>query len=125
MCQPTSEDKRHNLPTYLSIAIVQKEACFLKEGRQTLVQTAMYTDHTRRQHVVEVLKESLVFDLLVGEDEGDSLAFLAGRAVQVLEVVQQVGYIVGPEETPSQNAQHSFLNTPFLNAPFPSLKHSS
>ena len=85
----------------------------MKEGRQTFVQTTTCTDHARRQHVVEVLEESLVLDLLVGEDEGDSLAFLASCAVQVLEVVQQVGHVVGPEETQSQNAEHSFFERSF------------
>ena len=77
---------------------------FSKERGWKPYTTTVCTNHTRRQHVVEVLKERLILDLLVSEDEGDSLALLASSTVQVLEVIQQVGDIVGPERT--QTTQH-------------------
>ena len=77
---------------------------FSKERGWKPYTTTVCTNHTRRQHVVEVLKERLILDLLVSEDEGDSLALLASSTVQVLEVIQQVGHIVGPERT--QTTQH-------------------
>ena len=40
-----------------------------------------------REHVVDVLKKSLVFDFIVGEDEGDSLALYTGHTVENLQVV--------------------------------------
>ena len=55
------------------------------------------TDLAGGQDVVHVLQEGLVLDLVVGEEEGDALALLACRAVQVLEVVQQVAHVVRPE----------------------------
>ena len=46
------------------------------------------------QHVVEELEKSFVLDLVVGEYERDSFAFLAGDAIDQLEVVGQIGRIV-------------------------------
>lgn len=47
-----------------------------------------YTHLSWGQNVVHVLEEAFVLDLIVGEDEGDSLALLAGSAVQELQVLQ-------------------------------------
>lgn len=57
--------------------------------------TSHSTYHTRWEHVVQIFQKGLIFDLLVSEDEGDTLALLSGRAVQELEVFQQVGGVVG------------------------------
>ena len=54
------------------------------------------TDHAWRQHVVQVLQESLIFDLIISEDEGNSVPITTCCAVQVPEVIQQIGHIVRP-----------------------------
>lgn len=52
------------------------------------------SDLPRRQDVVHVLQEGLVFDFIVGEDETGSFALLAGCSVQALQVLHQVGCVV-------------------------------
>ena len=71
---------------------------FSKERGWKPYTTTVCTNHTRRQHVVEVLKEPLILDLVICEDEGDSMSISASCAVQVLEVIQQVGHTIRPAE---------------------------
>ena len=63
-----------------------------KKGRRR----STTTDHARRQHVVQVLQESLIFNLIISEDEGNSVPITTCCAVQVPEVIQQIGHIVRP-----------------------------
>ena len=48
------------------------------------------------QQVVHVLKKSLVLDFIVSENKRDSLALMASRPVQHLQVIEKVGSIIGP-----------------------------
>ena len=52
----------------------------------------------RRQYVVHVFQEPLVLDLVVGKDERDALALVAGRPVKKFKIIHQVGNIVRPEK---------------------------
>ena len=53
-----------------------------------------HADLSWSDDVVHVLQEGFVLDLVVGEDERDSLSLLTGDPVQVLEVFHQVAHIV-------------------------------
>lgn len=52
-------------------------------------------DLSRWQDVVHVLEEGLVFYFVVGKEEADAFAILASCSVQSLQVVHQVGCVVG------------------------------
>ena len=56
----------------------------------------MHANLAWRQDVVHVLQEGLILDLIVREEEGDSLTLLTCCAVQELHVFQQVGHVVWP-----------------------------
>lgn len=55
-----------------------------------------WTYLSRTEYVVQVLQESLILDLIVSEDESDTLSLQPCHTVQELEVIHQVGCIVGP-----------------------------
>ena len=50
----------------------------------------------RGQNVIHVLQEALFLDVLIGEEECRALALDPARAVQHLEVLEEVVDIVGP-----------------------------
>lgn len=51
-------------------------------------------DLSRRQHIIHVLQEGLVFYFVVSKDEADAFSMLASCSVQTLQVIHQVGCIV-------------------------------
>lgn len=51
----------------------------------------------RAKHVVEVFEKRLVFDIIIGEYKSNAVVFVTSRSVQVLQILQQVADIVGPE----------------------------
>ena len=50
----------------------------------------------RSKDIVDILKEAFLLDVLVGEEEGGALALDAARAVQHLEVLEEIIHIVRP-----------------------------
>ena len=50
------------------------------------------------EDAVEVLEEGLLFDVVVADDEGGALALDAARAVEDLQVLQEVGHVVRPRQ---------------------------
>ena len=46
------------------------------------------------QKVVQIFEEAFFLDLLVCEDEGDSLPLHSSHSVQVLEVLHKIGHVV-------------------------------
>ena len=63
-----------------------------------LVSSEQVGDLSRGEDIVDVLEETLVFDFIVGEEEGDPLALLPGCSVEHLQVVQEVVGIVGARQ---------------------------
>ena len=55
-------------------------------------------DLSRGEHVVDVLQESLIFDLIVREEESDSFSLLSCYSIEHLEVIQEVVGIVGARQ---------------------------
>lgn len=47
-----------------------------------------------RKDVVHVFQETLIFDFIVCEDEGDPFALLPSCSVQEFQVFQEIGHIV-------------------------------
>ena len=63
-----------------------------------LVTSKQVGHFSRGKDVVDVLKESLVFDLVVCEEEGDSFSLLTCCSVENLQVIQEVVGIVGARQ---------------------------
>lgn len=63
---------------------------------------AFAPDLSRWQDVVHVFKERLVFDFVVGKDEADAFAKLSSCSVQSLQVIHQVGCVVGTDTEQSR-----------------------
>lgn len=51
---------------------------------------------TRGQNIVEVLKKAFFFDVEVSENKCCPFALNSTRAVQQLQVLQEVGYVIRP-----------------------------
>lgn len=62
-------------------------------------------DFSCHEQLVDVLQESLVLDLCIREQEADRLALEASNLVQALDVLQQVGDIVGLRQNRARNDQ--------------------
>ena len=63
-----------------------------------LVSSEQVGDFSRGEDIVDVLEEALIFDLIVSEEEGDSLALLTGCSVEHLQVIEKVVGVVGARE---------------------------
>ena len=62
---------------------------------------------TRAEHIIHILQEGFIFDLIVGEDEGDAFAFTACYPIQVFEVIHQVTWIVWPKSNNNTSLIHN------------------
>ena len=60
-----------------------------------LVPSEKVGDLSRGEHIVDVLQEAFILDLIVGEEEGDALALLPSGAVEHFQVLQKVVGVVG------------------------------
>ena len=54
----------------------------------------MSTNLSWGEHVVEILKEVLIFDLIISEEEGYTFTLMSGCPVQELQILHQITHIV-------------------------------
>ena len=71
-----------------------KGFCLSMFEKRTHTQT--HTHLSGGQHVVQVLQERFVFDVVVSEQKGDPATLLASQSVQSLQVFQEVATVVSP-----------------------------
>lgn len=49
---------------------------------------------SRWKNIVEVLKEGLILDIIIGKDKGDAFAFSPSCPIQHFQVIQEIGHVV-------------------------------
>ena len=81
-----------------------------KPLREVRINSVKGTHHSWRQDVVEILQEGFLLNLLIGEDESDPFTLVSSNTVQILEILEEVVYIVRSEEQISQTCQPWHFN---------------
>lgn len=72
------------------------------KGVSISLMSECFSDLSWWKDVVHVLQEGFILDLIVSENKADTFALLSSSSVQALQVLHQVGGVVGTTEKKTQ-----------------------